>query len=422
VAHGVSPTHGIREPVDDRSTDGGATATVASVSSLTLALPADPADRAVALEVLAALGRLEHPHLVPSTVEVLGADSVRVDTEDLPGPHLPALLAGRRLSPGQVVTLGVPLAQALEAAAAVGVHHGSLELASIVVDGDGRPLLAGIGLAQLVGAHPTAPDDVHTLARLLAGLLDPDGGAAGAAVSAAMAGALSGHPLTRPAPGALAAQLLSATQPVALPPAGEPLRPVRTIHPPEPRPRRHRPELPPRRVLLGAGLLVLVVAVALLTRGSGSVHLQAEGAPPVTAPGPSPSPSPSPMGVDWQAQLTAIAAARQRAFAQVRPSLLGAADAPGSAAAAVDRSRLAAWARAGVHLRGDPAAVELVAVRAAGSEVAVLTVRERTAAFDEVSGSTGAVVGHVAAGTARSWTVTLVATAQGWRTASVSPA
>jgi hypothetical protein len=408
--------------VDDRSTDGLVAATVDHVSFLTLALPEDPADRSAALEVLAALTGLEHPHVLRCPIEQQSRDSVGVDTDDLPGPRLPQLLAGRTLSPGQVVTLGVPLAHALAAGAAVGVHHGGLEPACVVVDPDGRPLVVGLGLAQLVGAHPSASDDVHALARLLAGLLDPGAGAEGATISAALAGALSGHPLTRPTANALAAQLLATTSPVALPSHGDPIRPVRTIHPPVRKPRRWVPDRPPRSVLIAVGVVALAVVVVLLSVGRSHRQVRAQVDGVEATPSPRVMRSPSPTVIDWQATLTALAQARQRAFAQVQPTLLGDADAPGSSAAAVDRSRIEAWARAGVYLRGDPAGVQLVAVKDVGREVATLAIRERAAAFDIVSRSSGAVRGHQGAGAARAWTVTLVLTAQGWRTASVSRA
>jgi hypothetical protein len=388
----------------------------------TLSLPEDAAARARAREVVSALGRLRHPHLVPCAVTMVGDAAVQVAVGDLPGPRLPDLLEGGRLTAGQVVTLGVPIAQALEAGAAVGVVHGGLDPSTLVVEPGGRPLLLGLGLAQLAGASVTHAADVHELARLLAGLLDPDAGADGAMVSAALAPALSGHVAARPAAGSLAAALLAACAPQPLPVVRTPgIRTVRPVpRPPDPWWSRllrwlgdQHASLP--RHALTAGILGIVLVV-----GAGLVAARGGEPRPEPSPAPVPPASPSP-AVNWSGIVSGLAAARHEAYVQADPALLAAADAPGSAALAIDTARVRAWREAGLALRGDPAAVQLLQVQQAGERVGVLRISEVVRPFDVVDGVSGERREHRPGKPPTTWTVTLVRGEQGWRTASVSP-
>ncbi|NMR21316.1 protein kinase domain-containing protein [Cellulomonas fimi] len=104
----------------------------------------------------------------------------------VPGTTLAALLAVRgALSSGEVVTLVVPVAQALAALHAVGLAHGDVSPANVVLTPDGRPVLidvlgavthggpaadagtTGFAAPEMeAGAVPGPAADVHALARV----------------------------------------------------------------------------------------------------------------------------------------------------------------------------------------------------------------------------------------------------------------
>ncbi|ABK52704.1 serine/threonine protein kinase [Acidothermus cellulolyticus 11B] len=70
-------------------------------------------------------------------------------TEYAEGGTLAELLANRiRLSPAEVVTLGVPIARALDLLRRRGIRHGDLRPANIAFTADGKPLLIDFGHAR----------------------------------------------------------------------------------------------------------------------------------------------------------------------------------------------------------------------------------------------------------------------------------
>lgn len=102
-------------------------------------------------ELSGRLDRLAHPHLLRLRRVLPGQRDGQVwCVADLaPGGSLAALLARRAvLSPGEVVTIGVPVAEALQALHARGMSHGALHPANILLTAAGRPLLADAGLAE----------------------------------------------------------------------------------------------------------------------------------------------------------------------------------------------------------------------------------------------------------------------------------
>ncbi|WP_146805969.1 hypothetical protein [Cellulomonas persica] len=96
-----------------------------------------------------ALRAVRHDHLARVLEAVpLSADELGVFTEHVTGTRLDALLAAREpLTDGEAATLAIPVAQALEALHAAGVQHGGVGPGAIVVGPDGRPVLAGLGVA-----------------------------------------------------------------------------------------------------------------------------------------------------------------------------------------------------------------------------------------------------------------------------------
>jgi len=144
----------------------------------------------------AVLAGIDHPHVVRLR-SVVGAGSSLVLVLDLAtGGSLARLLATRgRLTAGEVVTIAVPLAQALAVIHAQGLVHGDVTPANVLFTADGKPVLSDLGVSRLVG---TPHRDVGGTP----GFLDPAvlaGGEVGPAadvhgLAATCLAALAGHP------------------------------------------------------------------------------------------------------------------------------------------------------------------------------------------------------------------------------------
>src|SRR5262245_31750818 len=130
------------------------------------------------------------------------------------------LLAARgRLEPGEVVTVGLPVAQALAAVHAVGLAHGALLPVEILLAPNGRPRLAGAGVGALGalvagGTGPNPAADVYDLADLLLDAMARATGPDAAAVAVAVATALVPDPDRRPSAAELAASLAHSARPL----------------------------------------------------------------------------------------------------------------------------------------------------------------------------------------------------------------
>jgi hypothetical protein len=215
-------------------------ATGASCTVRRLRLPPDTVVRDEALHAAQRLVAVRHPHLAEVQDAVQTGDGLALVYDPVPGAvSLTRLLDSReRLEPGEVVTIGLPIAQALAAAHAAGVSHGDLSGEEILVEPAGRPVLAGIGAAALVGVRASPADDVGDLAALLLGAMPQAVGPDAAAVAVAVAPALVDDPARRPSADELAEGLARACVPLpvaglaqASPPSPPPvsLAPVRSL-------------------------------------------------------------------------------------------------------------------------------------------------------------------------------------------------
>lgn len=195
----------------------------------------------------ALLGALEHPHLLRLREVVEQGSEVVLVLDLAEGGSLAGLLGRRgQLLTGEVVTAVAPIADALASAHAHGFVHGDVSPGNILLTADGKPLLADLGTARLVGAGggvhctpgyaepavaqgvaPTPASDVYALAALavqaLTGAL-PDS-RVGSALEAAgappvlrefLGRCLDPQPARRPGAGAVSRTLLAACPPVPL--------------------------------------------------------------------------------------------------------------------------------------------------------------------------------------------------------------
>ncbi len=185
--------------------------------------------------------------------DVVEHDGLLVLVLDAPSGGALDAVAARRgaLDPGEVVTVGVPLAEALSAAHDRGLVHGALTASSVLFTTEGMPLLAGLGLEP---QDATPQEDVGALAELCAGLLPPGSAPALEAVLAQAAGPHAG--LTA---GDLADRLRSACTPAPVR-----LRPGPPVDP-EPGTRHARSGWRP-----SSGTVVTVCLVLLVLCGAGA--------------------------------------------------------------------------------------------------------------------------------------------------------
>ncbi len=99
----------------------------------------------------ALLAALDHPHLLRLRDTVRTDDRWVLVLDYAAGSSLASLLLDRgRLRPGEVVTALSPLAAALAYAHGEGLVHGDVTPANVLFTGDGRPLLADLGIARVV--------------------------------------------------------------------------------------------------------------------------------------------------------------------------------------------------------------------------------------------------------------------------------
>ena len=379
-----------------------------------LRLPIDEALRARACALAGDLFALDDPGLVRIQSVTSSYDGIALIFEPLPAPILPLHLLARRrqLRAGEVVTLGVALAWALAAAHRVGVAHGRLRDADVLLVEAGRPLLTGVGVMGVLGAPGSPSGDVAALERLLASLLDGESDGAdrvlaaladrsvtAAELAACLAAAMTACPieLTEPKPGEI-------QQPGAHPAETqrERTRRRRGLNPQWLRLRWLRLRWlrlqwlrPPRgvAVALAAGALLLLAGLI----GWVSASSAAQGTnrlPPARPPA-------STATTDWTQVLTGLDEARAALFARPATSGVSLVDAAASAAYRYDADAVESLRRRGAHAVGLRMVLEAVTVTARGERSVLLTVTDHRLPYD-VRNKEGQLISHVAGrGTAR---------------------
>ena len=101
----------------------------------------------------AVLAGVDHPHVVRLRAVHGDGDSLVLVLDLAAGGSLARLLATRRMLPAaEVVTIAVPLAQALASVHAQGLVHGDVTPANVLFAADGRPMLSDLGISRLLGS------------------------------------------------------------------------------------------------------------------------------------------------------------------------------------------------------------------------------------------------------------------------------
>ncbi len=380
-------------------------------------LPYDERLRAHAQQLAERLLDVDDPRLVPVREVRPTSDGLDLVLEPESGARPLPELARAGLRPGQVVTLGVELAEALTVLHDAGLTHGRLRAEEVLIGRDGGVRLTGYGVTAVLGSAGRPADDLADLLDLLGGL-DPD--AAGGWLGPVRGAVEEGDHDAR----ALAARLATAgPRPEPLPgaaPAGLPV--------PRPAGARHRASRGSRALvgsLPGRGLrsLALVVpgalAILLLAGWIGATASpepeverpapaaeqplpQTPGTPtpgtrtpgtrtPGTQPAERPAPAvPTP---DWRSVLTQLDVARAGVLAAPDEARVADVDAPGSSAYADDLAAVRALESRHAVARGVRFDVTSVRVRSAGQWRADLEVvdalRPHTIVAHGVAGETG---------------------------------
>lgn len=133
------------------------------------------------------MSAIDHLHILPVGEAVDAGNDVVVKCGAAEGGSLGDAVSMRGiLTPGEAVTACAPIAEALAQIHPHGIFHGGITVNDIVFTLDGRPMLAGIGMAQLgvpqrdivpmapeiaSGSPPSPASDVYALAAVGAMLL-----------------------------------------------------------------------------------------------------------------------------------------------------------------------------------------------------------------------------------------------------------
>jgi hypothetical protein len=371
-----------------------------------------------------------HPHVVGLRGVLSTPGAVVLVHDHVAGVGLERVLVERRrLTDSEVVTLAVPLAQALAAVHACGLVHGRVSPGSVLLDDDGRPMLADTGVAALVegcDGSTCPPDDVRDLALTCLAALGPAGqvGPLATVLSAATSADASRRPSAAELASAIFASAPAAPiQPTAAPATARPTQ--RGGVQPDParlagrRPRSHRrtsrrPGWRASRRWAGLlGALAAATAAALSGLAWAGADRGATGST-VAAPAHASSYDVAAMAGRWRSLLVALDGRRAAAFAAASPGRLTDVYAAGAPALRRDRARLADLAAAGMHVEGLQLRPRSVHVVTSAPRRVVLTVVDvlepyslRTARGDLVDTRPGRA--------AETWRVTLVRDHAGWR-------
>jgi eukaryotic-like serine/threonine-protein kinase len=442
--------------------DGPAPGTRVVVTELAIPPGAPGARWRERLDVLAALA---HEHLA-AIVDVVALDAPdsgtavpRSDRElrrcavllaEVPGVNLATLLAARApLSDGESVTLVVPLAQALATLHAVGLVHGDVSPANVVVRPDGRPVLVdllGAVTAQAGsrdrrgsrgtpgfaapeterGDRPEPPADVHAVARTVLAAL---AGGGASELRDVLEGACSPDPAARPSANELAAWCYAAVtpEPLSVPDAAVLARTTLAQLASEPSPRSALTVRPSRsrhresRRRWRAAAAGLVVVATLVAGGVVVANLRAPSAGEV----PAAVASGSPGLADPVAAAVALTERRVVLLAAGDPAALAEVEVVGEAAQVADLALLAGLDEAGIRIQG--LAAEVVSARLVDPGAGAPTTRARVEITSALTAhrrmtADGTVSTEVPAQPARSVVLTLAWTPAGWRVADVAGA
>jgi hypothetical protein len=319
---------------------------------------------------------------------------------------------------------------------AQGLVHGRITPSSVLLDDDGRPMLADTGVASLVelAERSTTPaDDVRDLALMCRAALVP--GAVASPLAAVLAAATADDATRRPSVTQLAAAIYATGPASAIRPGPETARPApwqsgqsqsgapsAALQPVGPRSHRRTSV----RLRGRAGRRWAVLLVSLAAAAAAALTGLAWAGVDASAPGSTVTSPVRPSSYDdhdvvvasptdrWRSVLVALDARRATAFAAAAPGRLSAVDAAGSPALRRDGARLSDLAASGLHVERLRLRPQSLRLAAASTHRVVLTVVDVLEPY-ELRTSRGSLVATRSGRGATTWRVTLVHRAAGWR-------
>ncbi|MEV8372456.1 protein kinase family protein [Kribbella sp. NPDC056861] len=398
---------------------------------------------------------IDHPHLA-RLYEVRESDREwLLFSQYVAAGTLTSLLERRGvLSPGELVTLLSPLAQALSLLHGTGLPHGRLTSDNIMFDADGRPVITDAGLRSLVPSA-TPESDLQSLSEIAQ--------AAGSTAKTfppavfSTADQLARHALQQALPLPIDLGFTPDQQPTSTPysvPTQAPSQ--RLVRPTHRKPpiakaairraaarRSGRPTAGQIRRFLHTkraayGILAACGAGAVTTLAIGIATLGVLGDPantstaaadqtthPTPTPTPQPTPTPSRMpsaakDQQWLQILQALDSSRSRAFARLDPGELNAVYVSGSPPWTADRKLIATYRSQRLRIEDLRLEIKTVKIEAANPKTVVLRIVDRLVAGAAVSSS-----GQRTAfppGTPTSRRITLTANGPGWRISAIAAA
>ncbi|GAA4123554.1 hypothetical protein GCM10022415_28800 [Knoellia locipacati] len=149
------PGYDVVEPIGEGGT--GTVWSAVAPDGSTVAIKVVPAvDADDALVELAVLGRIRDPHLVRlHEATTLPSGDVALVLDHLAGGTVGTVVRTRgHLAPGELVTLLSPVSSTVARLHGLGVVHGDLSPDNVLLDLDGRPFVADLGVARIAGADP----------------------------------------------------------------------------------------------------------------------------------------------------------------------------------------------------------------------------------------------------------------------------
>ena len=401
--------------------------------------------QAMTTRLMVVLHRIQSDHLVHLHDAIaLPEGTLALVLDQVSGGSLAQALGARgKLTPGETVTVVAPLFRALAEIHAAGVVHGDLAPAMVLFDGDGKPLISGLGVAGLLGkgkvpvdgasgfvapelirgAAASPASDVYAMAAIgwlcLTGVLPAAGTRLSsttvsrgtpAGLAEVLTACLSTDPEARPSAAAAAVEVFDAAAPEAVhlgavpDPAADITRRIRAaaVSAPalaSPTGVRHR-----RSLVLALTALLVVSALGLgaawflhlRPMASQPAGVRSSALPSRTASTPSPSqvaPRTTPPSVtevvtlpdsprkDAPRLLQALVDARALAYVARSAPLLDLVYAPGATRAAADRSNIATAIKNGATYLGLAFVVKDVAFVDGTSETARIRATILTPAY-----------------------------------------